>query len=175
MKEYIKFGLVGLLSGVLVIVGVNILENMRINDSYVLFAPGIIFGLCIGIFMVVNPTTKTSLVSFLKILIASAISYYSAFYVAVAFSENLNTQGVGEINFFLGGLTGAFVLSLGFFRKSQPMFLKIGYFTLLGGVVAYISTLIGLGSDAAPPVLYLIWQTVMTLAIYHLFIRKENN
>ncbi len=135
------------------------------------YAPGLFFGIVIaGWFLYAKKNyTATSFLKLASFVVVSVIAYHAAVEVTISSTQIIS-------NFFLGGLTGALVLLLGFhflfFKLNIKQFILI---LLLGGFLGFVGYHVSdvftgsISSSEAPSTislltLYIIWQGGMAYA-----------
>jgi hypothetical protein len=138
--------------------------------AYVISIPGLLFGLAIACYLAIINKVRTtiSLGKSAVFIVVSVGAYYAAYSVTV-WPTRLSS------NFFLGGLTGTFILLLGFhfllFKLTIKQFLIV---LLLGGFLGFAGYHVGDvwtgGSSDAPSrvsliTLFVIWQGGIAYAL----------
>jgi hypothetical protein len=166
-KKYISLVLLTAISGLLSGSG-NFFTH---SENWIVYAPGIIFGVILGIWFFI--TQKTNPVKTILWFIASAIAYYSAFWAAIFTNSNF-FPGNSAYPFIIAGLVGTTILSVGtYFFITKIDLGKIYLLILIGGIAGLFFNLDIYKSGLLSP--FIFWQMAVGIALGIMVDRKKKN
>ena len=190
MKTILKGGIVGVLSGIVVILvseSGKILDRIGVSKSIVEFIGlaglGIIYGLVTATFFIKLLTsdsensTKSNIVRFIGWVIFSGISFWVAMFAAMQSIIPLFGGNFGSVSntsvftllvrFAMSGFIGALILVIGFNLLFKRLSLVNNLLVcFVGSAVAYLCfRLFNLSSGFFYYILYISWQTAVTIAL----------
>ncbi len=166
----------GILSGVATILVVKLTyANDDLSFLILLYGAGIPYGVVTGIYLTRLSSLKHKFARCILWIIASGASYVLAVQAILrlvpgdGYAPNLNPPA-----YALGGLVGAFVLTIAFHFIFQKLTVKRHLMIIAtGALVAYVVTMIDPNGPNIIYVLYALWQTVITTLLgWNLAARK---
>ncbi len=174
MKDQFTLLTTGFLSGVAVLLSLVFTLNNPLS-----LIPGIIYGVITGAyfnhaFLNPKPITKLilwTLVSTFSFFVATSIA---ASYVADSIGLDKNTMDNTTFGlvFALSGLTGAFVLAIGFhFIFHRLQLLRFILVPVTGSITAF-AVMAFEGNLSTIPLLWVVWQTIVTFILAYPFSTK---
>jgi|SRR3989344_125265 len=166
----------GILSGLI---------NALLLNQALFISAGIGYGLVTGMYFIYAASRNRKIVRLVFWIVASAISYFVAIQATLVSAPKAgwSVPAPDAINFALGGLIGALVLSLAFHFIFHKMTIVRHVMVTLGGaltawlVIVVMSTYDSTQTLLTPntefgelfagfmPILYIVWQTVITVAL----------
>lgn len=166
-KKIISLGLVvGALSGSLVVLLMPHLNNIKIGpwSDPLPYTYGLVYGIVTAFFFAYFSKKIKAVFSIPLWIIISGISYY------LGVMTTLSTSFISfeYLPFFFGGLSGSFVLLIGYHFIFSKINYKLWFLTLLvaGLLAAVMAKITGFGSDEknflANLLFYTSWQTLVT-------------